>query len=172
MPTGRIGMHTEAKVRGRPDRIYFRSPGDVRMAIEVKTIWASSCGDLIAKYKEDMDLVTRERSPESPTWRQTHQILGYLSYNRLRYGIFTAYCQTWFMRRDGGMLWISPSIRHDDIHLTLLQCYVHLIELTDQNHTTVCSIISPQSPPLASLPSDDDDDDSNDGGYRKRKRHT
>ncbi|KAI9241659.1 MAG: hypothetical protein BYD32DRAFT_405221 [Podila humilis] len=173
MPTGRIGMHTEAKVIGRPDRVYFRSTKDIRMLIEIKTIWALSCGDLVTKYKEDRDLVTRERSPESPTWRQVHQIFGYLSYNRLRYGILTTYHQTWFMRRDGGTLWISPSIRHDNTDPTLLQCYRYLMELTDEDYTSLSPLPSPpQSLPPESPPDDDNNDDSNDGSYHERKKHT
>ncbi|KAF9111269.1 hypothetical protein BGX27_005161 [Mortierella sp. AM989] len=54
---GRFGMHAEAKVIGKPDRVYFRSLADIRMLVEIKTIWALSCDNLVEKYNEDMDLV-------------------------------------------------------------------------------------------------------------------
>lgn len=78
MTDGRIGTDTEAKVKGMPDRVYFRSPEDIRMLIEIKTTWVLSCDDLAEKYNEDMSHLERELSPESPTWRQVQQIFGYL----------------------------------------------------------------------------------------------
>ncbi|KAG9064935.1 hypothetical protein KI688_003197 [Linnemannia hyalina] len=172
LSVGRIGMHPEAEVVGRPDRVYYQPPRDARVLIEIKTNRALACDDLVAKYREDMDLVSRNETPANPTWRQVHQIFGYLSHNNLRYGVLTTYHQTWFMRRDAGRIWISPTIYHDNITPTLLQCYMYLIGFAGQDHTTPPA---PPSPPPD--PDDDDDGDnggggaSNDGGYQGRKQH-
>jgi hypothetical protein len=106
LSVGRIGMHPEARIIGRPDRIYYLPPRDVYVLIEIKTNRALACDDLVTKYREDMDLIDRNEAPENPTWRQVQQIFGYLSHNRLIYGVLTTYHQTWFMRRDAGvMMW-------------------------------------------------------------------
>ncbi|KAF9536435.1 hypothetical protein EC957_010987 [Mortierella hygrophila] len=84
MSVGRIGMYPEAEVVGKPDRVYYQSPRDAGVLIEVKTNRALACDDLVAKYREDMDLVARNEAPANPTWRQVHQIFGYLSHNNLR----------------------------------------------------------------------------------------
>ncbi|KAG0364204.1 hypothetical protein BGX24_004743, partial [Mortierella sp. AD032] len=172
LSVGRIGMHPEAKVVGRPDRVYYQPPRDARILIQIKTNRALACDDLVAKFREDMDLVARNEAPANPTWHQVHQIFGYLSHNNLRYGVLTTYHQTWFMRRDAGRIRISPTIYHDNITPTLLQCYMYLIELADQDHTT------PPAPPSPPPDPDDDDDgdnggggDSNDGEYQGQKQH-
>ncbi|KAG0038649.1 hypothetical protein BGZ83_003028 [Gryganskiella cystojenkinii] len=173
--TVRIGAYSDiARVTGKPDRIcYLRASQELRMLIEIKTIRALSCNNLVTKYKEDMGLIAEDRAPMNPTWRQVHQIFGYLCHNGLRYGILTTYNDTWFMRRDAGNLWISPSIRHDNTGPTVLQCYKYLMELTEQDYTSPPPPPSPsQSPPPESPPGDDNNNDSNDGSYHEQKKHT
>ncbi|KAG0277030.1 hypothetical protein BGZ95_006653 [Linnemannia exigua] len=167
--TTRIGTYSDiARVLGKPDRIcYNRTSQELRILIEIKTTQALSCNNLVTKYTEDMDLIANDRAPTNPTWRQVHQIFGYLCNNSLRYGILTTYDDTWFMRRDVGKLWISPSIRHDNFGPTLLQCYKYFMELPDQDYTSPPPPPSPsQSPPPESPPGDG----SNDGSYHERKK--
>ncbi|KAI9241658.1 MAG: kinase-like domain-containing protein [Podila humilis] len=173
--TARIGMYSDIdKVTGKPDRIcYIRTSQELRMLIEIKTTQALSCNNLVTKYMQDMDLIANDRAPTNPIWRQVHQIFGYLCHNSLRYGILTTYNDTWFMKRDVGTLWISPSIRHDNTGPTLLQCYKYLMELTDQDYISPPPPPSPpQSPPPESPPGDDNSDGSNGGSYHERKKRT
>jgi len=171
-PTDQIGMQSEATVIGKPDRVCYRSPNDVRMLIEIKVKWALFSNDLVTKYNEDMSLIGMERSPVNPTWRQVHQIFGYLCHNSLRYGILTTYDQTWFMRRDDERLSISPAIHYADGHPTLLQCHMYFMDLTHQDYTTSSVPPSPpQGPHPGSPPGDGGGGGSNDGAYQQSTRN-
>ncbi|KAG0345452.1 hypothetical protein BG004_003689 [Podila humilis] len=155
----RIGAHSEIDVVGNPGRIYYQYPArDARLVIEIKTNRILSCDDLAAKFMEDIDLVTRRMA-------------------LTRYGILTTYHKTWFVKRDTGTLWISPTIHHDSTAPTLLQCYMFFIGLVDKEGQE-----SPSAPPSSPPDPNDGDDgdngdkdgssDSNDGVPKGRKQPT
>ncbi|KAF9090915.1 hypothetical protein BGX27_002120 [Mortierella sp. AM989] len=161
---GRIAYHTEATVIGEPDFVYLLPDNfDLRMVIEAKTLWTLSTtppDDLVTKYKRDMEEYNRRGSPPQPIYKQVHQIFGYLSYNKLRYGVLTSYDQTWFLLRELGNLYISPTIHHNNMSPTLLQCYAAVMALSRETpFSPPTSVAQSESPPS-------NFDDSNDDDYR------
>ncbi|KAI8600148.1 kinase-like domain-containing protein [Dissophora ornata] len=172
--TAWIGTRSEiGGVLGEPDRVcYIQLSQELRIVMEIKTTRALSCNNLVTKYLEDMALIADGYAPANPTWRQVHQVFGYMCHNNLRYGIFTTYDDTWFMTREAGRLWISPSIRHNSTQPSVLKCYRYLMELADQGFTSPSPAPSPRPSPPPSPPGDDSNDDPKDGSHQGRKKQT
>ncbi|GJJ78399.1 hypothetical protein EMPS_10758 [Entomortierella parvispora] len=121
-------------VAGRPDFVGKTHPYQARVLIEVKTKWVLGCEDLVKKYNNDIASIAAGLEPRNPIWPYVLQMFLYLSLNRLRYGVLTTYEQTWFLRRDEGVLHVSPAIRHHDTLPTVLQCYKHIVDLANEDH--------------------------------------
>jgi len=163
-PHEHFGSHSAITMQGDPDRIFYVDPGFLRFAIEVKTKYVLPFDDdLVSKYNNDIEDHNQDRTSTKSTVYQVQQIFGYLSHNRLRYGVLTTYEQTWFLKRDRGKLYVSPAIGYSDEDPTLFQCYACIMGLARHGHT------NPPAPPSpAPLPPDDppdDYDDSDDSDY-------
>ncbi|KAF9991340.1 hypothetical protein BGZ79_004650, partial [Entomortierella chlamydospora] len=168
-PNAKIGRYCETNVIGKLDRVYFRSRADIRMIIEIKTIRSLPCNDLATGYNEEMEAFARDEALPDRTRRPLHQIFGYLSHNRLRYGILSTYDQTWFLKREGGSLQISPTIYHNNNYPTLLQCYAYVMHLSDKDPISEAAPPTPSPSPPPEDPSDgnDNNDDPNDSNYHE-----
>lgn len=117
---------------GEPD-IVFHSQGTLLLVIEVKTRGLLPRVDSLAnKFNEDIEVIKQDCVPVQSTISPIGQIFGYLSHNKLQFGVLTTYQQTWFLRRDRSKLYVSPTIDYNNQSPTLLQCYFWIIKQATQ----------------------------------------
>ncbi|GJJ78400.1 hypothetical protein EMPS_10759 [Entomortierella parvispora] len=143
VPPGSLFIHRPgaANVVGQPDLIYRVPPYKAMILIEVKTKWVMECDDLAQKYNDDRKLIANGSKPENSVILPLEQIYGYLVHNRLKYGVLTTYEQTYFLKREGNTLLVSPTIYHTDRFPTALQCYKHIVDLVNEDHSSVFSSV-------------------------------
>ncbi|GJJ78401.1 hypothetical protein EMPS_10760 [Entomortierella parvispora] len=135
VPPGSIFIgHAGADLVGEPPVLYRVPPYEARILIEVKTKWDLECDDLVQKHNDEMRLIADGLEPTDPVWPYVLRIFAYLSFNRLKYGVLTTYDQTWFLKREEGVLLVSPTILHRDHSPTVLQCYKHIMDLANEDH--------------------------------------
>lgn len=173
-PGEKFGSHNAIAIVGDPDFIFYDTSPSLLLAIEVKTKYVLSSKNLVRKYKRDIKRYKADRTSKKSTLYQVHQIFGYLSWNRLQYGVLTTYEKTWFLKRNRGKLYVSPAIRYKRRDPTLFQCYAYIMELARQD---CFNPPAPPTPPLSPPPPDsspyDNSDDSDydpKGGDSQKKR--
>lgn len=181
--THRFGRHNSFNgIIGESDRTLI-GLDELYLAVEVKTKWVLSTDDMVATFSQNVQEHQAGITAAGSIYNALRQIFGYLSYNHLRYGVFTAYDQTWFLYRppqNPGELHVSLAVQHDQLQSTLLQCFFHIVSLALAE--SKCDF-APPSPPLPQNPStyesqSQDDDNSKDPSYKdvskyglgKRKR--
>eukprot|EP00158_Paraphelidium_tribonemae_P004060 Partr_v1_DN26542_c0_g1_i5_m3454 len=147
--------------------------------IEDKAPWYLPNGDMVQMWNEDK-ILTEMINP-NPVRCSVKDVIehiyGYLSFNRLRYGMLTCYDVTYFVSRPAaGLLMISDPIVFDSTEPTLLECIYYFADLVEKSSSsTEVSSSDTDQPPHDSpdgppLPSPDDKDDSDYGPKPKRRK--
>jgi hypothetical protein len=99
----------------------------------------SSGENLVQWWIADV-LYETDQGPKRPgksIFHEITQVFGYMSANRLRYGVLTTYETTWFIcRPQVGTLLISDPFDHSSQDPTLLRGLCYLLSLLDENHIT------------------------------------
>ncbi|KAI3656401.1 hypothetical protein MP638_004012, partial [Amoeboaphelidium occidentale] len=136
-------IHSDFK--GNPDHLIYKKVNEKTVDysfIEDKTIHdvptPAAQDSLVQWWQKDFDDEYSDRNPartRKSIYQEICQVYGYLSSNKLKYGVLTTYQSTWFFRRPAvGILEISPRIACDEEYPTLLRCYVYFLSLIEQGH--------------------------------------
>jgi hypothetical protein len=136
--------------KGEPDQIIYKRlmQDDFQKNIpysfiEDKTIWdlptPSSGETLVQWWIADVLYETNEgtKRPGKSIFHEITQVYGYMSANRLRYGVLTTYETTWFIcRPQVGTLLISDPFDHSSYDPTLIRGFCYFLSLLEENHIT------------------------------------
>jgi predicted Ser/Thr protein kinase len=145
---------------GLPDHLFVDGQTVVGF-VESKVPWNISSGETW----NFVDLWQAElREEEEQTVRLQHlveHVYGYLSFNKLRYGVLTCYNVTYFLcRPKRGTMLISDPVYCDQESPTLLQCLYHFTQLVGEEHQS--AKVSPLSASSGSSHTDTDISDDHD----------
>jgi hypothetical protein len=153
-------------VVGEPDRIVFRTTGELLLAIELKTPSTPRSDNLVRLYEQDLALSMANFAPNSSSTHVIQQIHGYLCVNRLRYGVLTTYNQTWLLKRLGNGLEVSRVINTDDQDPSVLRSLSYILKLALEHASEPSPVPSPSNSPRqpagSGTSTEDDDDDDRD----------
>eukprot|EP00158_Paraphelidium_tribonemae_P008558 Partr_v1_DN28610_c4_g2_i5_m50323 len=151
---------------GKPDHFLCDGP-NVLSFVEDRTPWHLPRGDLAQMWNEDQDGCFKEDLGRSSVKDLIEQVYGYLSFNRMRYGMLTCYDVTYFVSRPAaGLLMISDPIVFDSTEPTVLECIYYFTELVQKSGGSAdVSSSDTDEPPHPG----DKNDSGNDSKAKKRK---